>query len=374
MEIKKIEPTPSPNTLKITLDFNKEDMKSTTYQSIEASNPAFINELLNIQNVKSVFHALDFISVDKNPGSDWDIVLPEIKQVFANEAITEVNEQPVTDSGEKQVEILEFKNIPYQIKITHRDSETRKQLDLRFIDAMLDSQNDDDNVILLRRWVDYGIRYGTEEEIINTVKEELDALYPDEKLQQLVEAGKANRYEDQSKQLERISIDTYLSTEDWKERYRMLDHYPTPAESDISFLKVVLNDDKPQLRRLAVMFLGMIETQSVLPLLHEAMHDKNIAVRRTAGDTISDLGYKESLDTMHDALNDKAPIVRWRAAMFIYDEGDETSLPYLEAHLEDEAFDVKLQVQMAYERIKNGESAAGSVWKQIANRNKGESI
>lgn len=374
MEIKKIEPTPSPNTLKITLDFNKEDMKSTTYQSIEASNPAFINELLNIQNVKSVFHALDFISVDKNPGSDWDKVLPEIKQVFANEAITEVNEQPVTDSGEKHVEILEFKNIPYQIKITYRDSETRKQLDLRFIDAMLDSQNDDDNVILLRRWVDYGIRYGTDEEIVTTVKEEIDALYPDEKLQQLVEAGKANRYEDQSKQLERISIDTYLSTEDWKERYRMLDHYPTPAESDIPFLKVVLNDDKPQLRRLAVMFLGMLETQSVLPLLHEAMHDKNIAVRRTAGDTISDLGYKESLDTMHDALNDKAPIVRWRAAMFIYDEGDETSLPYLEARLEDEAFDVKLQVQMAYERIKNGESAAGSVWKQIANRNKGESI
>lgn len=374
MEIKKIEPTPSPNTLKITLDFNKEDMKSTTYQSIEASNPAFINELLNIQNVKSVFHALDFISVDKNPGSDWDKVLPEIKQVFANEAITEVNEQPVTDSGEKQVEILEFKNIPYQIKITYRDSETRKQLDLRFIDAMLDSQNDDDNVILLRRWVDYGIRYGTDEEIVTTVKEEIDALYPDEKLQQLVEAGKANRYEDQSKQLERISIDTYLRTEDWKERYRMLDHYPTPTESDIPFLKVVLNDDKPQLRRLAVMFLGMLETQSVLPLLHEAMHDKNIAVRRTAGDTISDLGYKESLDTMHDALNDKAPIVRWRAAMFIYDEGDETSLPYLEARLEDEAFDVKLQVQMAYERIKNGESAAGSVWKQIANRNKGESI
>ncbi|MCO4095439.1 virulence factor [Macrococcus canis] len=374
MEIKKIEPTPSPNTLKITLDFNKEDMKSTTYQNIEASNPAFINELLNIQNVKSVFHALDFISVDKNPGSDWDIVLPEIKQVFANEALTEMNEQPVTDSGEKQVEILEFKNIPYQIKITYRESETRKQLDLRFIDAMLDSQNDDDNVILLRRWVDYGIRYGTDEEIVNTVKEEIDALYPDEKLQQLVEAGKANRYEDQSKQLERISVDTYLSTEDWKERYRMLDHYPTPAESDIPFLKVVLNDDKPQLRRLAVMFLGMIETQSVLPLLHEAMHDKNIAVRRTAGDTISDLGYKESLDTMHVALNDKAPIVRWRAAMFIYDEGDETSLPYLEAHLEDEAFDVKLQVQMAYERIKNGESAAGSVWKQIANRNKGESI
>ncbi|UTH10523.1 virulence factor [Macrococcoides canis] len=372
MEIKKIEPTPSPNTLKITLDFNKEDLKSTTYQSIEASNPAFINELLNIQNVKSVFHALDFISVDKNPGSDWDIVLPEIKQVFASETITEVNEPPVTDSGEKRVEVLAFKNIPYQIKITYRDSETRKQLDLRFIDAMLDSQNDDDNVILLRRWVDYGIRYGTDEEIVNTVKEEIDALYPDEKLQELVEAGKANRYEDQSKQLERILTETYLSTEDWKERYRMLDHYPTPDSSDIPFLKVVLSDDKPQLRRLAVMFLGMIESRDVLPLLDEAMKDKNIAVRRTAGDTISDLGYKESLDTMHVALNDKAPIVRWRAAMFIYDEGDETSLPYLEAHLEDEAFDVKLQVKMAYERIKNGESAAGSVWKQIANRNKGE--
>lgn len=51
---------------------------------------------------------------------------------------------------------------------------------------------------------------------------------------------------------------------------------------------------------------------------------------------------------------------------------DESSLTYLEQHLEDSAFDVKLQVQMAYERIKNGEAAVGSVWKQIANRNKGE--
>lgn len=368
MKILKIEPTPSPNTLKITLDHKKEDMKSATYITISDANPFFVNALLQIDEIKSIFHALDFISVDKTPKADWENVLPKVKAIF--EDAIDVTNEAVIDKGEKQVEVLTFKEIPYQIKVTDKDGETRKQLDIRFIDAMLAAQNDDDNVILLRKWVDYGVRYDSTEDIISSIKEEIDARFPDAILADYVERGKANQYVDQSKKLERVSIETFISNPDWQERYRMLDHYPKPDISDLPFFEAVLNDDKPQIRRLAVVFLGMIEDERVLPALHKAMQDNNLTVRRTAGDTLSDLGFKASLPVMHQALNDKHPIVRWRAAMFIYDEGDETSLPYLEQHLDDDAFDVKLQVQMACERIKNGEAAVGSVWKQIANRNK----
>ncbi|MGV2875282.1 virulence factor [Macrococcus capreoli] len=367
MKIIKIEPTPSPNTLKITLDYKKDDLKSATYTVVDETNPSFINALLQIDEVKSVFHVMDFISVDKTAKSDWEIVLPKIKSIFD----MDVAAQPVIsiDNGEKKVEVLSFKNIPYQIKVTDHQGETRKQLDIRFIDAMLAAQNDEDNVILLRKWLDYGIRYGETDAIIQSIKEEIDAKFPKDELSRLVSLGKDNQSVQQSKQLHKISLQTFLQAEDWQERYRLIDHYTKPDVTDIAFFETVLKDEKPQIRRLAVVFLGMIEDKSVLPLLHDAMKDSNLTVRRTAGDTISDLGFKESLPIMHLALDDKHPIVRWRAAMFIYDEGDASSLPYLEKHLEDEAFDVKLQVQMAYERITNGEAAVGSVWKQIANRN-----
>lgn len=369
MKIVKIEPTPSPNTLKIVLDYKRPDLTSVTYKEVEKSNPSFINDILKIDGVKSIFHALDFISIDKKPKFDFEQMLPSLKRVF-DEEVVEVNE-PTIDNGEMNVELLTFKDIPYQIKVTSSNEEFRKQLDVRFINAMLKAQKDSDNVVFMRKWVPFGVRFGDVDEIINSVKEEVDALFPQNRLDDLVTSGLMQEYIAEEKVLERFTIDAYLKEDDWKARYRMLDHYPDPDVTDIPLLTVVMQDSKPQIKRLCIALLGMIEDKAVLPLIHSAIEDKNLTIRRTAGDTISDLGFKESLPVMEKALNDKHPIVRWRAAMFLYDEGNESSLPYLEAHLEDEAFDVRLQVQMAYERIKNGEEAVGSVWKQMANR-KGE--
>lgn len=368
MKILKIEPTPSPNTLKIVLDYQRDDNKSRTYRTVDGSNPAFINELLAIEDIQSVFHVMDFISVDKAPKANWEQLLPQIKQLFDEEL--SVDPELQMDTGEHTVELLTFKDIPYQLKVTNVEGEKRKQLDLRFIDAMLESQLDDDNVVFLRKWVHFGIRYGNVDEIIQSVIEEIDALFPEERLRQLVEAAQHKEYVIKEKELKRTAVEDYLNEPDWQERYRMLDHFPEPDPSDIPFLEVVMQDDKPQLRRLGIVFLGLIGGEAVLPLLHKAMRDKNLTIRRTAGDTLSDLGFKESLPLMHEALDDKHPTVRWRAAMFIYDEGDESSLPYLEKHLDDPAFEVRLQSRMAAERISKGEEAVGSVWKQMANREK----
>ncbi|TDM13250.1 conserved virulence factor C family protein [Macrococcus lamae] len=366
MKILKIEPTPSPNTLKIVLDYQRDDNKSRTYKVVDSSNPEFINGLLAIEDIQSVFHVMDFIAVDKSPKSNWEQLLPQIKQLFDEEVSAEPELQ--IDTGEHTVELLTFKEIPYQVKVTNVEGEKRKQLDLRFIDAMLESQLDDDNIVFLRKWVPFGIRYGQVDEIIQSVIEEVDALFPEERLSMLTAAAKATEYIFKEKQLKRTPIDAYIDETDWQERYRMLDHFPEPDESDIPFLEVVMQDEKPQLRRLGIVFLGMIGGTEVLPLLHAAMTDNNLTIRRTAGDTLSDLGFKESLPVMHRALDDKHPIVRWRAAMFIYDEGDDSSLPYLEKHLDDPAFEVRLQARMARERITKGEEAVGSVWKQMANR------
>ena len=112
----------------------------------------------------------------------------------------------------------------------------------------------------------------------------------------------------------------------------------------------------------------MIEDEGILPYIYRGLHDKSPAVRRTAGDCLSDLGFKAALPEMEKALDDPQKIVRWRAAMFIFDEGNENQLSSLKAHADDPAYEVKLQIEMAISRIENGDEALGSVWKQIANR------
>ena len=82
MKIERIEPTPSPHTMKITVNEAKEDMKSSTYKEITEETPAFIARVLELEDVTSVFHALDFISVDKSSKADWDSLIPQIEAVF----------------------------------------------------------------------------------------------------------------------------------------------------------------------------------------------------------------------------------------------------------------------------------------------------
>ncbi|MDF0341356.1 NifU N-terminal domain-containing protein, partial [Staphylococcus pseudintermedius] len=76
MEIIKVEPTPSPNTMKIILSEKRQDNHSKTYTEVTDSQPHFINAILQVKGVKSVFHVLDFIAVDKAPKADWETVLP----------------------------------------------------------------------------------------------------------------------------------------------------------------------------------------------------------------------------------------------------------------------------------------------------------
>lgn len=83
MEIIRIEPTPSPNTMKITVSEEKGDMKSATYRKVSEDNPEFINKVLELEDVTSVFHAMDFISVDKSPKADWEELIPKIENTFS---------------------------------------------------------------------------------------------------------------------------------------------------------------------------------------------------------------------------------------------------------------------------------------------------
>lgn len=371
MEILRVEPTPSPNTMKVVLTEKRSDNQSNTYTEVKESNPKFINDLLALEGVKSIFYVMDFLAIDKEPRANWENVLPLITSTLSNEDDTVVQSQVDDHFGEVKAEVLTFKDIPYQIKLTTSDQEKRQQLPDIFVDSMLSAQKDGENVVFLRKWRDLGIRYGELDEIMDEVVEEILAMYPEQRLKELTQAALSTEtvVVPQS-QYKHITIEEYRQTEDWKARLRMLKEFPTPTIEDLPLLQLALQEEKVALRRESIVLLGMINDKAVLSYLYEGLKDKSPAVRRTAGDCLSDLGYKEALPEMEKALDDPQKIVRWRAAMFLFDEGGEDQLPSLKAHVDDPAYEVKLQIEMAISRIEKGDEALGSVWKQIANRDK----
>lgn len=373
MNIKSIEPTPSPNTMKVTLDEALPAGKSNNYKREDAASaPPLIKAILEIDGVKGVYHVADFIAVERNGRFTWQEILPQVRAVFGeSEFNNEKNNLAVEHFGEVNVFVQMFKDIPLQVKLTTSEEERRFGLPVEFTNAMEAAQLDGENYVLLRKWKDVGVRYGELEQIGHDVVEELIAAYPSDRLNVLVERGR-NPQQVHHAPIKKIKVTVeMLHHPDWRERYRLLEQMDDPTVEDFPVLKKALQDEKASIRRLAVVYLGMIEDKAVLPIMAEALKDKAVTVRRTAGDCFSDLGFVEGMDAMIDSLKDKSKIVRWRAAMFLYEVGDERALPALKAAANDPEFEVQLQVKMAIERIEGGEEAKGSVWKQMTEARQG---
>lgn len=111
-----------------------------------------------------------------------------------------------------------------------------------------------------------------------------------------------------------------------------------------------------------------------MPLLYKALLDRSVSVRRTAGDCLSDVGDPAAMFVMIKSLKDSSKLVRWRAAMFLFELGDESAIPALKAAEDDPEFEVAMQARLALERIEGGEEAKGSVWKQMTESRKGNSL
>ncbi len=378
MKIKTIEPTPSPNTMKIILDEELPMGKSNNYKKETAQGaPSIIKSILHIDGVKGVYHVADFLAVERNAKFDWKEILYGVRIAFGEnpEESIEAEIKHNDHFGEINVSVLMFKGVPTQVKLNDGIDERRFGLPDMFVQAVAKIQKPEDNYILLRKWKEYGIRYGDMEQVGHDVVEEILAAYPKERLNSIIEAETSNHAEKEAKvQLKRIKLRKEdLDKPDWRERYRLLEQMDDPDVSGLEVLEKALSDEKASIRRLAAVYLGMIKDHKVLPLLYKALKDKTVTVRRTAGDCLSDLGFAEAQDEMIKALKDESKLVRWRAAMFLFEAGDHRALKALKQAENDSEFEVSMQIKMAIERIEGGEEAKGSVWKQMTEaRNKEE--
>lgn len=374
MKIMAIEPTPSPNTMKINLNEELPMGTSNNYKKDNAEEaPKVIQDILAIEGIRGVYHVADFLAVERNAKYDWKELLAQVRNAFGEEAESLEKEPEVNEHfGEIKVLVQMYKGIPMQVKLTDGTEEKRYGLPEQFMKAVSEVRMPQDNVVASRKWQEFGVRYGEFDEIGQAVQEELMAAYPDERIASLAEAAKnPETAEATLNKREKIKLTFQdLEHEDWKIRYQRLEQSEDPTVDDIPVLTAALDDEKPSIRRLATVYLGMIEDVIVLPPLYKALQDKTVTVRRTAGDCLSDLGFSEAMEEMMKALDDKSKLVRWRAAMFLYEVGDERALPALKAHEDDPEFEVSLQIKMAIERIELGEEAKGSVWKQMTEARK----
>jgi hypothetical protein len=377
LRIKSIEPTPSPNTMKIILDHELPMGRSHNYKKETAADaPPVIQAILSIEGVKGVYHVADFLAIERNAKYDWQQILPKVRQAFG-EKLTQAEESQnlVTDHfGEIKVEVQMFKGIPLQVKLTDGTQEKRFGMPEYFLKEREKAQLPEDNYILLRKWKNIGVRYGDIDQVGQEVVEELVAAYPLERLKELVKKAQSKdgtKEQKPKRSRKRLTVQD-LNHPDWRVRYQLLEQMDDPELADLPVLEKALADEKPSIRRLATVYLGMIEDQAVLPLLYRALKDRTVTVRRTAGDCLSDLGFIEAVPAMMEALQDSSKIVRWRAAMFLYEVGDKRALPALKAAENDPEFEVRMQIKMAIERIEGGQAAKGSVWKQMTEARKTE--
>jgi hypothetical protein len=375
MKLVSIEPTPSPNSMKINLDTNLPNNQSYNFKKDDKDTaPDYLKSLLEIDGVTGVYQVTNFIALERHPKMDWKIILPQVRGIFGEKAEV-VNQQesgPTDTFGELKVFVHMFRGIPIQIKIEDGDGEKRFGLPDRFKEAILKAQSAADNLVKERQWKEFGVRYGDAEEVAKEVTEEIAAAYDQQRLDELVAAAFQKAEERPMRvQLSSEEVAEAFKSDDWKTRYAALDKM-VPKQEDISLLAKALKDENTSIRRLAVVYLGMIEDEAVLPYLYEGLKDRSVTVRRTAGDCLSDIGNPKAIPAMLEALKDKNKLVRWRAAMFLYEVGDDSALNSLKMAENDPEFEVSLQIKMAIKRIESGEEAAGSVWQQMTNSRKTE--
>lgn len=355
--------------MKIVLNEELPQGESYNYKAEDAETAEQpISSLLQVNGVRGIYHVMNFLAVERKANVPWETILKDIQNILNDgEEVgsTDANDQADDSYGEVYVHVQTYKDIPLQVKVFDSASEIRLGLSERFVKAMeVVHSSEVENYILLRKWADYGIRYGEKDEVGEIVVQEIEAAYPDDRLDEIIKRAEEGK-EDEVVRGKPVTLEEF-QVEEWEKRFQLLDQMPDPETSDLPLLNAALDDEKMSIRRLATVYLGMIEDHAVVPYIEKALQDKSGAVRRTAGDCMSDLGFVEFEHAAIRALKDLSKLVRWRAAMFLFESGTEKALAALKEAENDSEFEVKLQVRMAIARIEEGEEAQGSIWRQMA--------
>ena len=380
MKLLSIETTPNPNSMKFNLDERLANGVSITYTHENIGDgPAYIDKILAIPGVRSVFRVADFMAIQRKPAAGWEDILSQARVVLDYASLTNTKPEPEETSDkewrEVMVSVQYFRDLPMLIKVSSDNETARLPLPERFGQAIEQATSASENMLMERKWINEGLRYGELRDVGEALVREISAVYDEKKLKELVEKAyhpdlpekvKASR----EKPGDLAKLARAFESPCWEERFAALKELGTvaTAQMDSQALSLIIRatkDPKMSIRRLAVVFLGLIKTHEVLAPLCEALKDEAVGVRRSAGDALTDLGDRRAIGPMAETLKDPNKLVRWRASRFLYELGDESALPALREAQDDREFEVAMQIRQAIERIESGKVGQGPVWRQM---------
>ena len=377
MKLLSIETTPNPNSMKLNLDERLANGVAITYTHENRGDcPAYIEKILAIPGVSSVFRVEDFMAIQRKPTAGWEDILSQARVVFEyaslNNAKPEQEETSENKWREVTVSVQYFRDLPMLVKVSSGSETTRLPLPERFGKAIERAMGASENMLMERKWKDEGLRYGDLRDVAEAVVREISAVYDEKKLRELVERAYHPKLDEkvEASREELGELVRAFESPKWEERFAALKELGrnATAQIDSQALSLIIRatkDPKMSIRRLAVVFLGLIKTPEVLAPLCEALKDEAVGVRRSAGDALTDLGDRQAIGPMVETLKDPNKLVRWRASRFLYELGDESALPALREAQGDREFEVAMQIRQAIERIESGKVGQGPVWRQM---------
>jgi HEAT repeat protein len=372
-----IETTPNPNSMKLNLDERLAKGVAITYTHENRGDcPAYIEKILAIPGVSSVFRVEDFMAIQRKPTAGWEDILSQARAVLEYAGLNNAKPEPVGTSDKKWREVMVsvqyFRDLPMLVKVSSGSETTRVPLPERFGQAIERAMGASKNMLMERKWKDEGPRYGDLRDVGEALVREISAVYDEKKLEELVERAYHPdlREKVRASREEQGELARAFESPRWEERFAALKELGRNATAQIdpqalSLIIRATKDPKMSIRRLAVVFLGLIKTPEVLAPLCEALKDEAVGVRRSAGDALTDLADPKAIGPMVETLKDPNKLVRWRASRFLYELGDESALPALREAQDDREFEVAMQIRQAIERIESGKAGQGPVWRQM---------
>ena len=374
MKLLSIETTPNPNSMKLNLDETLAKGVAITYTHENRGDcPTYIEKILAIPGVSSVFRLADFMAIQRKPTAGWEDILSQARVVLEYASLNNAKPEPAGTSDNKwrevTVSVQYFRDLPMLVKVSSGSETTRLPLPERFGQAIERAMGSSENMLMERKWIDEGLRYGELRDVGEALVREISAVYDEKKLKELVERAYHPDLHEKVEASREELVQAFESPK-WEERFAALKELGrnATAQIDSQALSLIIRatkDPKMSIRRLAVVFLGLIKTPEVLAPLCEALKDEAVGVRRSAGDALTDLGDPKAIGPMVETLKDPNKLVRWRASRFLYELGDETALPALREAQDDREFEVAMQIRQAIERIESGKVGQGPVWRQM---------
>ena len=107
--------------MKINLNEELPMGKSHNYKKdSQEGAPEVVQKILDVEGVKGVYHVADFLAVERNPRFDWREILSQVKKAFGQDEAGDSgkSEEMNEHFGEIKAQVLMYKGVPVQIKLT----------------------------------------------------------------------------------------------------------------------------------------------------------------------------------------------------------------------------------------------------------------